>query len=159
MYGAFLAIEDLPAGMSSGREAQIPRIQTLVTNVIPFVGFNGTFYQNPVFDLAWQEKMINTTMNMNPTAMALCPIDASLEPIMREVQNRGIPYVTYAAGAAVAADLGVLIIVPDDVWTGQTAARMLIEAGATSGLCVNHVFGNLATTGYVPLCPWITRAL
>jgi len=102
------------------------------------------------FDLNQMAALIDEAVAANPDGIAVTvPDPAALHaPILRAIQA-GYPVVAYDTGAGpVKDDLPYLTFIGADVYAeyrgGYLAARRLINAGARTGVCVNHQIGHVA---------------
>ena len=96
-------------------------------------------------DLARMIQLLDQAIATGPDAIMLTVPDARLlaEPIERAAAA-GIPIIAYNIGAgATRDDLPYLTFVGQDEYqSGLQAARRLLAAGATTGVCINHTAGN-----------------
>lgn len=89
-------------------------------------------------------KLVRQSATRKPDVMIIGNyFPATLDPIIKEITASGMPVIIQHDGGASWEEDGAIGYVGFDAHkVGVTVAQQLIDAGATKGLCVNHVPGN-----------------
>ena len=108
---------------------------------IEYQWVTGTDPNNFVADYA---KLVRQAASRKPSAMVIGNyFPDTLDPIIKEITDSGIPVIIQHDGGASWEQIGAISYVGFSARElGRAVAQMEIDAGATYGLCVNHVPGN-----------------
>jgi simple sugar transport system substrate-binding protein len=98
------------------------------------------------FDVVAMGQLIDTAVASEPDGLIVSIPDAdALGPSIRAAVDAGIPVISMNSGSDVYKDLGVLIHVGQTEYeAGYGGGEKMVEAGVTTGLCVNQEIGNVA---------------
>lgn len=94
--------------------------------------------------LADYAKLVKQSASRKPSALVIGNyFPDTLDPMIKEITDSGIPVIIQHDGGASWEEVGAISYVGFDARElGRTVGEMQVAAGATYGLCVNHVPGN-----------------